>query len=348
MPGRDIGRQVSFGVRGNVLCFGAALGLVHGMAEAAQLGWSAPEGCPDQSGVEARIAASLGQPLDEAADFAFTATIAHPARQPFALALVITEPGTPGASHTRHFTAASCDELTDAAVAAITFALTVQSVAPEPTPSDEVATPPNKQTSDPRTKSPPTSSPTRAQPEQAKGAGAASPPFFVSAELGPILDLGSLPEPSLGATIRAHLGYKMASLRLGGFVLPEQRSSVDGSSDENAGGEFGLAAASLSACVGPNAAGGRVRLCAGLEGGRLTARGAGVDFIGEVNSSWWAPIADLAYELPLGDFGLYAVAGVGAVTPLVRTRFNLREVGLAHQPSSLSWRGWLGVGWLFR
>lgn len=328
------------------------------------MSWEAPLGCADERTIRERVAASFGAALDRAGDFTFTATIAHPEGEPWSLVLSIAEPGTEGASHIRRFTASSCAELGDAAVAAIAFALTDdQETAgvdaesggePEAGATEAGSVETSQRPRADRTESGASKRDAGADatrdaeaPDQGRRIDG-GPSFFGAAELGPFVDVGALPKTALGAALRAYLGYGIASLRIGGYVLPEQRSAAGLSSDEDAGGEFGLAAASASLCAGATAPPGRLRLCVGVEEGRLTGQGVGVDFAEEASSAWRALLADVSYELPIGDSGLFALGGVGAVAPLVRTRFTLRDVGLAHQSNALSWRACFGLGWLFR
>jgi|GEM_PF-2673109 len=168
-----------------------------------------------------------------------------------------------------------------------------------------------------------------------------------SAFLGVLLGVerGALPQLAEVFTIGGGIAVTNR-LRIGETARYWRESSqaVPGTS---AGGVFSLWALASTACVTATQTPPLVRLCAGVEIGRLSAASFGVRNDGSGGSLWLAPLAALEASLPASDWlSLVLAAEVGL--PLVRRGFYLQQVRTAesiqlHAPGVVSTRLHFGL-----
>jgi hypothetical protein len=319
------------------LLLGVALGtFVASAASAAEFDWNAPSGCPDRDALRWRIEEALGTTLAKAAPLKFSASVQEKSTKRWVVTLDVASDSNQTAVQHRELQASSCDELAQAASVAVALALGADVTEPkEPRPEVPSAGDSEK-----------TTKPVWTAPVEARLSRAATPrketestkSAWWAAELGPVLDMGSLPGPALGIEVAGLVGQGPAAIKLGGLALPNRSGEVV----DNRGGTFTLFAASLMACGNSLHSFLNLRLCAGSEFGRLSGRGNNVTQTWTGSSGWLAPRIDLAVSWPLLDESL-RLAGLSTVAlPLIRKEFSVQGLGLVHQPGAVTGR--LGAG----
>lgn len=201
------------------------------------------------------------------------------------------------------------------------------SASPSPAPAPRTSPP------SPPLASPPPYLMTMRRPETAPR----QPTPRVGAALHGVAELGTLPQATAGALAKIRLRASTGALELGAGVLLPQSGELD----EAQGGDFWWWGAHAAWCVKPDLFFG----CAGIEAGRLSARGYGVDRPASEHTWWVAPRAELGVAAPLdGELSLELTLGVAV--PLLRPRFGFEEdSGGFHRASALSGRLGAGIGW---
>jgi hypothetical protein len=262
------------------------------------------------------------------------------------LTLELTDKSTaaPTTPQRRAFDSKSCENIAETAAVALALALgerlnhAANDGAPNDNPPDSNADSENapKAASHPAEASIASAAPPKTKSIPTKPTPSTN--WWWRAQLQGVLDIGTLPSVSPGASAGAMLGYRSLGLRASGLVLPERQSSASGP-----GGDFRLIAGTLAVC-GLTRDGRNFSLCAGAEVGQLSAEGTNVTRKQRGTSLWVAPSLDAAWALRLSD-GVSLLVSGGAVTPLVRKSFEIRNVGEVHRPNSLVWR--LGLGLQF-
>ena len=265
-----------------ILFFGATLCTFAAFsASAADFTWDAPSGCPDRDALRWRIEEALGTSLAQAAPLNFTAKVEENSATRWVVTLDATSDANQGDVQHRELQASSCDELAQAVSVAIALALGADVSEPKGSPPE----------------TPVSSKAETAPPQQAALAEsglsrAAAPPkkesdsknsFWWAADLGPTVDMGSLPNPALGIEVSGLAGKGAFGVKLGGLALPNRSGERDGY-----GGTFTLLAASLMACGNASHAPTTLRLCGGSELGRLSGKAMYTTDSWTGNSSWVA------------------------------------------------------------
>jgi len=179
-------------------------------------------------------------------------------------------------------------------------------------------------------------------------AAAAPPRWATAVEAGPIVGVGLLPGVSYGAQASVSLG-RPAGLRarLGLALWPTRRSQTDGT----VGADVSLFMVNLGLCpVSARGTGRVLRGCAGVDVGRLSANGVGLD----VSTAQTQAIFDLSAgarleQVIVGPF--FAALEARAEVPLLRVRVGYTDfAGQVHElfrMPPVAAVGQLQLGWLF-
>lgn len=304
------------------------------------LSWQAPSGCPDATSARRAITE-----LAPEAQAAFPIHVRIHTSNGAWLAEVTTVDGA------RTVQGASCVEVASAAEAIVALAL-----APPPSTAHFAEAPaslPETPTSPPETpetlKPPamqPVQSPRPAESRQQDEAFSLAanehrrPPAW-GAALRLVSDVGVLPALSLGgaAALRMRAGRAFAELGVAA-LWPRD---VQLTSAPARGGRIGFASAGLRGCLGPSATW-AIFGCLGLDVGRLTGRGTGVEHATPVQALWLAPTGALGVELwRSGELRLDAELGLAV--PLLRPQLGLDAVDPAYRPAAVTGRAAAGIGW---
>jgi len=153
-------------------------------------------------------------------------------------------------------------------------------------------------------------------------------------------DAGALPSPALGVTVQLAILTPRLRVEITGTSWLDQRATLP--SRASTGGDFSFISGAAMAC--PMLMRGLVELglCGGLELGRMSATGFGVDHPTEDAIPWAAARASGLLLWPVSElFALRLEAG--AAIPFTRPRWVLEQVGLVDQPGPISARSQLGA-----
>jgi hypothetical protein len=162
-------------------------------------------------------------------------------------------------------------------------------------------------------------------------------------------DIGSLPQPSLGAgvVLGAQLGPAHAALEAVAW-LP--RVTGAGASDGGSG-EIGLFSAALRGCY-DLVSSGRQRLgfgpCLGAEAGVSTGRGIAVLAPARRNGFWGAALAGLSVRQLGRGPGLGSWLSLELAVPLYRPTYAIDGQGTIFRAAALASRAAVGMTWSFR
>jgi len=317
--------------------------LLPGVARASELTWEGPGACNERDQLSFQIEQALGAPLAKVADLQFAVRIER-AEAPLVARLRVTRAGAE-APKERVLTGPNCDKLVDTLTVAVALALGAHDLTEESSAREPLPAPPEPPAAREATaeaaapESEPESAPESAPERGGAGFGAGALALLVS-------DIGSLPEPALGARVGVELGWRALRLQLTGTMFFDQHVELAAASARPAGADVNLAVGAALACtdaLGVPASRLEVPLCAGVELGRLAGVGRGVLDAREEAVPWVAPLleAGLFWGIPstLLRFG----ALFSAVVPLNRDEFVLRGLGSVHRPSSFAARGSLGL-----
>jgi hypothetical protein len=307
-------------------------------ALAAEFTWNAPRGCPDRDALRWRIEEALGTTLANAAPLVFSAKVEENPPRHWEVALDVSSSANQTEPQHRKLQASNCDELAQAVSVAIALALGADQAEPKEIPSETTKSgaPEAKETA-----------PEPAKPVDKKLSRAVTPKkdpesrssYWGAADLGPTLDLGSLPGLAPGIEIVGLLGKGAIGIKLGGLVLPSHKTEVSGS----LGGAFTLLAASATACGVSAHPSVILRLCAGSEIGKLSGKGLNTTHSWTGSSGWLAPRIDLQASWSLLDESLRLFGSGTLAMPLIRKEFLVTGLpGRVHQPESVIGR--LGAG----
>jgi hypothetical protein len=167
-----------------------------------------------------------------------------------------------------------------------------------------------------------------------------------SLSAGLLVDAGTLPSATLGATVGAALGVGRIEIQALGTLLFEREVDVPGGLSSDAAATLGFAGAGLLACTPLfREATGRLssRACLGWELGQLTGEGKGVARPGRGRTFWSAPRADIAGRLALAGTPWGVRMALAAEVPLERDDFTLGPDTVVHRPAPIVVRAALGV-----
>jgi hypothetical protein len=318
--------------------------------------WDAPAGCPGAEQVLATAAEVAGTDALDLRRFESVRGRVEAADGNWQLSLSLDD------GHRRlerRFSAPTCDDLARAAGIAIALALDLASRSPtqleapgsthaNATSSDAALAPearPAVQEASVSTSSA-RSTPDPISELEPRGAGARDPePNALSIAARALLDVGSLPDPALGAEASAGLRRGAASFLASGLLLPEQ-------SDRTPGGgrlAFSLLAAGVRGCYSATAlrfGGMQPSACLGLEYGRIEARGIDLGGAARYRDDWLAASAALELAGALAA-GLFWTMRTDALVPLLRQSYFVNGTELVHRAALPGLRVGLGAGVVF-
>jgi hypothetical protein len=307
-------------------CF-AAGGLLAGIcaghdALAAELRWSGPEDCDWSAHVVEQVEAQIDRSLAQVDGIDFEIRVSRADGGGWRMTLVSVERPS-GERRQRDLTGESCGEVANAGAVALAMAIREQAemALREPAP------PVNK----PLLRAKP--APRHAKPAPPPPKPSRTVPLTPTVTAGAVLDVGALPNPTLGAELEAGVARRALYLGvLGDFFTPSRTDAESGR-----GGEFQLWAAGAVVGLTRPVARFAVVLRAGYEIGVLTGRGRGVTDPRSETTLWQALRADLGLRVPFGN-GFAGVLRGGAVVPLERREFLLDGSDVVHRPAALGAR----------
>ena len=326
------------------LCVAAAA-----RAQAPELSWQTPPGCPSRDAWLAELSARVDPEVfrAQAAKLRVALRI-EPTQAGYSLTLSTELEGARGE---RRIEAAACGELTHAAALIVALALdprgaassppvelaaaAAPAAAPAPAPSrspmPDVAPVLEPEPAPARSPDPPPAPAGRADSDSERPQRTRAPSaerVLLFARPLAALDLGVLPQLALGASLQAGARLGATSLEVGGTYLPTQSVSVE---DRTAAvGELRFLAASLGVCHGLSS--GRIELapCVRAEYGRIWGRGRNLErgtFAG--GASWLALLVAAKASFEVAE-PLALVLELGGGAPLLAAEFGVEGLGQAH------------------
>lgn len=306
-------------------------------AAAAELELIDPGACVTREELSFRVERAIGEPLDEAPPLGFRVHAQEKRPRAFRAELEITA-ATPAESGSRTLLGASCEELLDRVALAMALALgSGRDEAPrDPAPTAAAPAPVMEVVNAPEPDAP--APPAREKPD------AGSPAHLVlRARL--IGDTGTLPRAGFGVGAGAGLRWPSFELVALGTWLPRRDGVVEPSVPDSPGASVGLIAGSLLACVpiGANIEPVELGACAGWEIGRLAGVGTHVDEARHQASLWSAASVDLRAEWSPSQAPLGLALTLGAVAPLTRDDFIVKDIGSVYRPANVIGRASLGL-----
>jgi hypothetical protein len=286
--------------------------------------WEAPEACAGALEVYEQLRRTLGDVPDGLNKLSRVRGTVVPTSGGYRLALDVLERGR---RSSRVLEAEQCGDLVDAAVLAITLALTVDGSARaraaltlEPAPEPPTSTPGTIALT-----------PNDASPDATQGS--APPPLGGFLSVGALVEIGALPHPTAGVEVTGALRRGPLALVAHGSFLATNR--LDVRPREHV--ELGLWLAGLSGCYAGIQAPLRIEACGGMEVGRYHALGLDLRAARRVEDTWLAPGAALGAAIPLSG-AISLVSGVGIAFPLMRHRYTVNGGDDVHAPGRASLR----------
>lgn len=315
------------------------------MAEPLDLTWNAPAECPQGAAAQARVRRLAGAAQAQGtAALVASVTIAKLAEGRWSATLQL---GT----STRVLDGESCEGVADAAIVILAMAVDPES-APELEPAPEAEPEPAPLAAEPEPSPPAPTAPAPAapavsapaavervpEPEAASGSAARSEPAPWGASLRSFGEWGMLPSPSVGGVVAGHAAWSSHRIELSALGLLPRDAEVEGGSQ---GGEFSWFGFQLMGCqllARP------AFVCGGVEGGRLSGAGFGSREERTGHALWVAPGVEALFAPALGS-ALSLEISAGIFIALLKPEFAIDGVGVVHQPSPVSARVELGIGW---
>jgi len=322
------------------------------------LEWSAPEGCPTASDIEAGVQDLLGAKPQASASGRLDVR-ASARRGPGDLWLGEVETRLGSKVGRRSLQTESCRAVADATALIVALTLDPEAVAARRRAAVPVATaaaiPPVPSSRPAAASLPPvaaaSTSPRASAERRAPEAGRSGEATGVSVWLAGFaaLDLGMLPRAALGAGLAAGLGWRRSTLGIGFQDFAKVSASIEGTSPV-AGGTFHLLAGWVAACPAVGAGAFDWGACARFELESMSGTGSGVDRMYS-NSFLWAAVGGGA----LGRFHINRALSIplelGFVVPLASPSFTLKGVtenaGRVHRPAAVAGRVALGLALAF-
>jgi hypothetical protein len=324
----------------------AALACAAPQAHAAELKLSEPLACVTADELSFRVERALGQPLAQAPALEFRVSPRQTSPRDFSAQLEISEASGAAAAGSRTLLASSCDELLDTLALAMALVLGSRrdgdvANADEAAPSEaraavaSASSPPDAAVTD---RPAPVARPSEPEPGEAA---------HLVMRAGAVGDTGALPSAGLGVSAGAGLRWPTVELFLLGTLLPRREGTVDPSVRRSPGARVGLIAGSLSACLPLNARAAAILLdgCAGWELGQLSGDGTHVEEPNHQSSLWSAARVDVDASWRVPGSALGIGLRLGALAPLTRDRFVLKDIGSVYRPASLVGRATLNLIW---
>jgi len=323
--------------------------LVHVVARstavaAASLSVAPEDPCLDAAELTALVERELGAALGAAVPLRFELSGAKRPRGYSARLDVFDDRGA--AARRRVVEAADCATLQETVAVAMTLALSADAGAAEPLQvrgMPEASNPSGSADDAPMQDM-------RPREASAQGASGENRAWVPSLSAGLLVDAGTLPSASLGASIGAALAVGSLRIQALGTLLFDREVSIQGRLSPDAGATLGFAGASLLACAPlfqASSAGLSSRACLGWELGQLSGQGNGVARPERGRVLWSAPRLDIG-----GRFALpVAYGGVGlslaAEAPLNRDDFTIGPDVVVHRPPVIVGRVAVGIDLAF-
>jgi hypothetical protein len=315
--------------------------------------WNAPRGCATADSVSARVKELLGESiLDRTHVQRVGGRVTHE-RDGWALDLELM--GRFG-KRERHLEADTCGDLAEAAAMAITLAFEAaragEDAAASPAPAAPDATASDATAGDaaaggtdehPLSEPPQSIPPSGAAASPGEAAGAATPMassaglrLRVGVEI--VGDVTSLPSLAPGVSLVARVRATEWDLAAYGLWLPGLERALEPGQSVR----FALLGAGVRGCYRLGQGLLDTALCAGLEAGRLSAEGVGLQSAERVSDLWLTPHVGLELRAEVSrSLGLY-VRGE-AIAPLFRQKYAVNDNQSVHRVAALGVRGAAGV-----
>jgi hypothetical protein len=295
--------------------------------------WRAPVGCSTSAAIRERVGELLGQPELDLKQVRRVEGRVSQTRDGWALELTLVDAL---GERQRQIASPQCADLAEAAAVAISLAFEAARARERAEQTTGAA--PGAESAAPGPE------PLPLPPDSAEAAPPAAPaapartalePWF-GAELW--LDAQALPAAAAGASIVAAL--RATDLRVAAFVawLP----GVDRPVGPGQSVRFSLLLGGVRACYTLGHGFVDTALCAGVEAGRLSARGAGLLSARSANDPWFAPQLGLELSGSLSSHLALQLRG-DAIVPLLRQGYAVNETEDVHHVASLGVRAALGV-----
>lgn len=242
------------------------------------------------------------------------------------------------ATEPRTFVAPGCDTVLDAAAFVVAIGVD-PTLAGLSEPAPEIPAPP------PRDEAPPASTPPpAATPPPIAAPVPASTPAKPRRTTGYIrlaggIDGGGLPR--VGALFEAAGGVRRRWWRAEIHGLFRLQSKAVAAANPAVGGTFSMWAVGARGCGVPHFRSAEFPICAGAEGGRVLAEGAGFGGAKRSRTPWAAALIGPSVALAIRPniaFVIQATLGI----PLVRTEFRVDDVGRVHHTGPVFGRGVIG------
>jgi hypothetical protein len=166
--------------------------------------------------------------------------------------------------------------------------------------------------------------------------------WTIGLSLRALFELGILPGPAFGGTLAARAERGIWGVELGASALLPQEGEFN--DDSRFGGTLWWFAGHALGCVSPRSAL-SWDACLGVEVGRLSGTGFGVDVPRTGRALWFGPLTSAGARFPLGSS--FSFEGrLGLALPLPRPpAFGLDGFGEVHRPATVSGRAELGIRW---
>lgn len=300
-------------------------------AQAPALTWEAPETCPDEPTIRARVEQLIGRPLADETETVRVHAHVEIVDRPSVRLRVDSETG----SAERTITAASCAELGEIAAVVIAIAIDPAAslraeAAPEPAPPPKPQPPPPPP---PREQAEPAPS---TKPKKTERTGPVGT-LRVAAGVG----LGAVPGVTAAIEAGGGVRWKHARIDLSAEHWLSQRADAAGST--NAAIDMRLTIARAQGCWVPTA-GPIVEfpLCAGAAVGAAYARGSGVPQSRPHRVAWAAAHLQAAVVFaPIRRFAIGPFARLQL--PFLRPAFSLDGYGVVHRTAKAGFVGGLSI-----
>lgn len=314
----------------------ATFGFARTSAAEPDIEWDAPAECPSAEDARRAVARLIEPSRVSQLRLMF--------RSRRAGSVWIAELRTPGG--TRTLRGETCREVVDAAV--VIWALAVGANPPEPqeTPDGESEAPVPQ--SPPRPASPPAGASSRRRvgpsleaPPNGPHAPTVPPSLLVRGSLRVLGDVGTLPGPSAGVAVRVRVGSRRVSCELALLGLLPRSTRLEASPSR--GADLYWFSGQVAGCAAP-LTDASLTTCFGIEAGRLTGEGFGIDHPATEHAFWLAPTASLIQRL-ISARSFRLELGASLAVPALRPEFVLDQWGTVHRPAAASARLELGIGW---
>lgn len=295
------------------------------LAVAASVNWVAPEVCPSEDDVRARLKADAGVDLALYPNIGIHGQVS---RTPggFRLQLIVQRAEV---SERRRIESEDCGELVDALVAAVALAL--EGLEPERNPG--LASPSSDRVDE------------LPEPEEEARVMVADPqpkaedPYRFSIETGALVEVGALPAAAFGWEAALGLRRGRFGVHLFSGLAPERRTDLD----LGMSGDFSLIFGGTRLCYEPVPEPIGFRGCASAQIGTLRGEGNNVRNPREESVLWAAVGPDVWLMVRPVSYGLRVYLRAGAEVAVLRQPFEIAMVGTVHEPAALGGRFGVGI-----